>query len=111
MHLFDVIMINELEIEIISLRNMSYVFLAVFMGKLCIKRVKLSSKNQYQMHQLVVRCKTRISGYANSSKSKIIGANSKNPGCAGVHRCTPSNTAGSAPGCYIYMIRTKKNVS
>lgn len=33
MHLFGVIMINELEIEIISLRNMSYVFLAVFMGK------------------------------------------------------------------------------
>lgn len=61
------------------------------MGKLCIKRVKLSSKNQYQMHQLVVRCKTRVSGYANSSKSKIIGVDSKNPGCAGAHPQTQLN--------------------
>ena len=36
------------------------------------------------MHQLVVWCKTRISGYANR-RSKIIGANSKNPECAGAN--------------------------
>jgi len=37
------------------------------------------------MHQLVVRCKTRISGYANGSKSTITGANIKNSGCTGAH--------------------------
>jgi len=33
---------------------------------------KLSIKNQYQMHQLVVRCKTRISGMQMATKVLLL---------------------------------------
>ena len=62
-----------------------------FMEKLVALNTPVNISHAKLAQSWVIRCKTKISGCAYSSKTKHAGANSKDPGC------TPSSIAGSAP--------------